>query len=820
METFSEELSGRLAREGFAKAMRRRELARWLAKGGAQCAQFLSQWGNLAWQRLSSDQRLTILDESQLYHKSQAEVIINKHKLSQALLLYHNHLLRAVVRGWRSATIRATGARIFLLRKNFRKKRRSFRFWLQLSRYGGIRRRRRALADVMAAYSLKARCFQRIKIHNANVKKIEKVVGSLHRKARLFNLFGGHLRQFYRLQILKNYYHRWWNLCVEENNEEVAAYHCRVRLFKMVLLPWARVAHEAVLLERQEMLARANKIAFDRRMEETEKAFAELLQLEAQRDERLAKERLALEEEERQRKLEEYRARVKMEKYTEKCLIESIQREARSKRIEKEMKSMKKRFKKQWEHNEKDLLLKAKERVTVYLENKENLPAFEMKFQSVKRDFFAYPTPETKERERTLASYRNILFLYIEARIKYDGLTVDKIIEDYDHLKKGYLSFAEFTKFIRSINTCLNEAQITSAIRSTDRSKDKAVSSEEIQHGLDHIQGRMGVLGSPWKIYIDPTEDVICYHHFGTNEKVLEYQMTDDILRRIVKDDMYGNAEYQANNDLEKQKEEAWEMILKNYMAKRLQFLYRYWKGRQYRKKKAWKIAKRIQKGISRYQKFCARFVLKAFIGRKARAVFKKQLHLTIERVYDASSGFVFYYNHQLGVSTWEPPLLLRRYGEVTAPSVWVPLDSTTSDVVDQQEEGRREGVGPSPSNESDGNVFDEHALVPTAIITTTTTSTTITTAIGEGGSKTGYWHIKARRALPFKPDGFILCNQCNYLLAVHTCIQCNTVDLGDGRMSGGHFCFACHRATHSHPMNFCQRTKATKQQYSHPGSL
>lgn len=208
METFSEELSARLAREGFAKAMRRRELARWLASGGPQCTQFLTQWGNLAWQRLSSDQRLTILDESQLYHKSQAELIINKHKLSQALLLYHTHLLRAVVRGWRSATIRATGARIFLLRKNFRKKRRSFRFWLQLSRYRGIRRRRRALADVMAAYSLKARCFQRIKLHNANVKKIERVVGSLHRKARLFNLFGTHLRQFYRLQLLKNYYHR------------------------------------------------------------------------------------------------------------------------------------------------------------------------------------------------------------------------------------------------------------------------------------------------------------------------------------------------------------------------------------------------------------------------------------------------------------------------------------------------------------------------------------------------------------------------------------------------------------------------------------
>lgn len=43
----------------------------------------------------------------------------------------------------------------------------------------------------------------------------------------------------------------------------------------------------------------------------------------------------------------------------------------------------------------------------------------------------------------------------------------------------------------------------------------------------------MGVDGSPWKMYVDPAEDVLCYHNFKTNEKIFDYQMTDKKLREI-----------------------------------------------------------------------------------------------------------------------------------------------------------------------------------------------------------------------------------------------------------------------------------------------
>ena len=43
----------------------------------------------------------------------------------------------------------------------------------------------------------------------------------------------------------------------------------------------------------------------------------------------------------------------------------------------------------------------------------------------------------------------------------------------------------------------------------------------------------MGAPGSRWKLYIDPPQDVICYHNFFTDEKILEYAMTDEKLREI-----------------------------------------------------------------------------------------------------------------------------------------------------------------------------------------------------------------------------------------------------------------------------------------------
>ncbi|RYY89068.1 hypothetical protein EON63_01455 [archaeon] len=162
----------------------------------------------------------------------------------------------------------------------------------------------------MGTYAIKARCFLRIKIHNTNYKHIQKVVGSLHKNARQFALAGTHLRNYFRLSLIRRYYHVWWNKCVVENHIECAEAHDKTRLLCKVFFPWRTYAHAEQVLMRQDLIARENKIAFDRRMADQAEAIADLLRLERERDERFAREQKEREEVEKKRKLEEYQIKV------------------------------------------------------------------------------------------------------------------------------------------------------------------------------------------------------------------------------------------------------------------------------------------------------------------------------------------------------------------------------------------------------------------------------------------------------------------------------------------------------------------------------
>ncbi len=90
-----------------------RKLFQTIPKGKA----ILQLWSRFAWERLSSDMRLTVMDEALLHHRDNAEVIIGRYKLSQALALYTRNTFKTVFRAWKLQTIRASGARAYAVRK-------------------------------------------------------------------------------------------------------------------------------------------------------------------------------------------------------------------------------------------------------------------------------------------------------------------------------------------------------------------------------------------------------------------------------------------------------------------------------------------------------------------------------------------------------------------------------------------------------------------------------------------------------------------------------------------------------------------------------
>jgi hypothetical protein len=60
----------------------------------------------------------------------------------------------------------------------------------------------------MGNYSLKARCFARIKLFIYNAERVHRIVGNFDRKGRLQKLGGFHLREYSRKSRLRKYYHR------------------------------------------------------------------------------------------------------------------------------------------------------------------------------------------------------------------------------------------------------------------------------------------------------------------------------------------------------------------------------------------------------------------------------------------------------------------------------------------------------------------------------------------------------------------------------------------------------------------------------------
>jgi hypothetical protein len=83
-----------------------------------------------------------------------------------------------------------------------------FLFWVKFAKRKVMRRRRRILASVIGTYNIKARIFARIKLFNQTIRKVEKIVGTLAKKRRAYELAGCHLREYYRLHALRSFYHQ------------------------------------------------------------------------------------------------------------------------------------------------------------------------------------------------------------------------------------------------------------------------------------------------------------------------------------------------------------------------------------------------------------------------------------------------------------------------------------------------------------------------------------------------------------------------------------------------------------------------------------
>jgi hypothetical protein len=68
---------------------------------------------------------------------------------------------------------------------------------------------------------------------------------------------------------------------------------------------------------------------------------------------------------------------------------------------------------------------------------------------------------ESRTKELSLTSFKNIVFAHLDARLQSAGIDIFRAIAEYDPQEKGFLSYAEFQRLIISLKLKFTAVQMS-----------------------------------------------------------------------------------------------------------------------------------------------------------------------------------------------------------------------------------------------------------------------------------------------------------------------------------------------------------------------
>ena len=128
------------------------------------------------------------------------------------------------------------------------------------------------------------------------------------------------------------------------------------------------------------------------------------------------------------------------------------------------------------------------------------------------------------------------------------------LVRQYDEDSSGFLSHGEFQLLIADLPISLTPEQTRLVINSLDGDQDGYVGLKELEEALEEVHQYNGVSASPWRMYIDPAQDVMCYHNLVFDQVIYEHRMTDQNLLEIAKSNFIAEAELEAMKHIRRQR--------------------------------------------------------------------------------------------------------------------------------------------------------------------------------------------------------------------------------------------------------------------------
>jgi hypothetical protein len=372
-------------------------------------------------------------------------------------------------------------------------------------------------------------------------------------------------------------------------------------------------------------------------------------------------------------------------------------------------------------------------------------------FKELKREFYQPPTIETVYREEMLQSEANIALAIIDGKLFARGLLGQELFEKFDESGDGYITFEEMVRGIEEMELNVEHSWIRSLFKNIDESGDGYISIDELHEALALTYQYNGARGSPWKMYTSPAHQIMCFHNVVTEVMVFEHEMTDSLLKEIVRCNIIAEKEFAERELILQVKRKDLKDRKQHYAALRLQFLYWKWTALRDMRKQRWKLEQHELSVMRKEEKKYAQMWQNAFRVHMAKKAswFNVQMHY--QKMVDLSEdGRMYYFNHLTGDRSWDKPKIFFLFLGMSSVT---DLDEPHPWTIEYTPAGQQIWF-----NRDTGDVIE--------------------------GTDDGFGTWEP----PKKPPGYPICQNCNLELGWRDCKQCQF-----------QYCFQCFRLSHNY---------------------
>ena len=276
------------------------------------------------------------------------------------------------------------------------------------------------------------------------------------------------------------------------------------------------------------------------------------------------------------------------------------QREQRRFRLQSDIKQLYDLFQCQWALKERDVVSAHESAIQNWMVSAEFKDICLKKEKEIMR-VMALGSRITNEHETALSNISAIAYSILDSNLAGANVCIDEFMHC---LSSDTINLDQFETALDSCNTSIDAEHMRGLFHDLCLNSTGTDSFTAEELGLKELNKHRQLSnkvcpdGAVWRFYICPHNQELLFHNAARNEKIYESAVTKKHARKIVKENLRSVDMMKVRRDLFYQKCKAYDIAIRNYRAKQIQFMYRHWRGRRNIKRR-WKFGYDVPSPLS-----------------------------------------------------------------------------------------------------------------------------------------------------------------------------------------------------------------------------